>query len=223
MKACVVVSAGKIADYNFIKSFIPEGAPVFAADAGFSHLSGLGLEAMAIVGDFDSLTPGEGRAYPCVSYPPEKDDTDTLLAIKLGIEKGYDQFIMIGALGGRFDHAFANVTALSYMRDHDVNGLIIDDECAMFMLASGECYEPDKDDLLRPYGETISVFPFGIECATVTMEGVKYPVDTYELSAGIPLGVSNKITDMENCRITVHAGKVIIIRAKTDTQTENPQ
>lgn len=223
MNVCVVVSAGRIADYNFIKSFIPEGAPVFAADAGFAHLAEMGLEAMAIVGDFDSLTPGEGRAYPCVSYPPEKDDTDTLLAIKLGIEKGYDQFIMIGALGGRFDHAFANATALAYMRDHDVNGIIIDDECAMFMLESGEVYEPDTDDLLRTYGETISVFPFGIECATVTMEGVKYPVDTYELSASIPLGVSNKITDMENCRITVHAGKVLVIRAKTDTQTENPQ
>ncbi len=223
MNVCVVVSAGRIADYNFIKSFIPEGAPVFAADAGFSHLSELGLEAAAIVGDFDSLTPGEGRAFPCVSYPPEKDDTDTLLAVKLGIEKGYDQFIMIGSLGGRFDHAFANATALAYMRDRDVNGIIIDDECAVFMLENGESYEPDKDDLLRPYGETISVFPFGIECATVTMEGVKYPVDTYELSASIPIGVSNKITDMENCKITVHAGKVLIIRAKTDTQTDIPQ
>ncbi len=220
MEVCVVVSAGRIADYSFIRGFIPENAPVIAADAGFSHLSELGLEAMAIVGDFDSLTPGEGRAYPCVSYPPEKDDTDTLLAVKLGIEKGYEQFIMIGALGGRFDHAFANVTALSYMHEHDVNGIIIDDECAVFMLGSGEYYEPDKDDMLRPYGDMISVFPFGVECATVTLEGVKYPLDTYELSADMPLGISNRITDEENCKITVHAGKVLIIRAKTDTQAE---
>lgn len=220
MEACVIVSAGKISDYDFLKDLIPQGAPVIAADGGYEHLPFLGIEPMAIVGDFDSLEPGTPRKYPCISYPPEKDDTDTMLAIKLGLERGYEQFIMIGALGGRIDHAFANLTALSFLRNHDAYGVILDDENAVFMLSTGESYSPAKDDLLRDYDEYISIFPFGAECATVSEEGVKYPLDTYELSADFPLGVSNRITEPEICKITVHAGKILVIRTRSVTKKE---
>lgn len=220
MKACVIVSAGTIGDYDFLKGLIPQGAPVIAADGGYDHLPHLGIEPIAIIGDFDSLEPGSPRKFPCISYPPEKDDTDTMLAVKLGLERECDQFVMIGALGGRIDHAFANLTALSYLREHDAYGVILDDINAVFMLCTGETYEPAKDDLLKPYDDYISIFPFGMECATVSEEGVKYPLDTYELSAQFPLGVSNRITDPENCKITVHAGKILVIRTRNVTKKE---
>lgn len=213
MNVCVVVSAGEIADYERVRSFIPDDAPIIAADAGYYHLEKLGLEPTAVVGDFDSLEPGTTRCFPCISYPPEKDDTDTILAIKLGLERGCTSFILLGACGGRLDHTFANLTALAFLRENDARGIIIDGRSAAFLMCQGEEYRPAYDDLLSSFGETISVFPFAVEAACVSQTGVKYPLDCYELNATFPLGVSNKITELDKCCITVHWGKILIIRA----------
>jgi thiamine pyrophosphokinase len=211
------MSAGEIRDYDFIRQFIPEGVPVFAADAGLYHLEKMNIEPSVVVGDFDSLIPGKEIHFPCVSFPPEKDDTDTILAVDLGLERGYRNFILLGASGGRLDHTFSNLSTLIYLREKGANGILIDNMNAAFLMCGGESYAPSEDDFLRQFGEIISVFTFGTETALVSEAGVKYPLERYSLSCAFPLGVSNKITDMEKCRISVHEGKILIIRVKNDT------
>lgn len=214
MDVCVVISAGEISDYEFVKQFIPDDAPIIAADGGFIHLERLGLEPTAVVGDFDSLEPGVTRGFPCISYPPEKDDTDTILAIKLGLERGFKQFILLGASGGRLDHTFANITALAFLQTEGASGVLIDGHSAAFLLSNEGEYRPEDDDLLRPFGDTISVFPFGTQAACVSEINVKYPLEHYELNADFPLGVSNRLHKGENSRIILHWGRILIIRAR---------
>ena len=57
---------------------------VIAADGGYAALDVLGVKANLVVGDFDSLgyVP---EAEEIVQHPVRKDDTDTLLAIRLGL------------------------------------------------------------------------------------------------------------------------------------------
>ena len=76
---------------------------VIAADGGFDYINALGLHANVVLGDFDSVTT---RRLPpdCIRYPSKKDDTDLVLAVKLGLEKGYSEFVIYGGLGGRLDH-----------------------------------------------------------------------------------------------------------------------
>ena len=87
-------------------------ALVIAADGGLRHLEDQGLRPDLIVGDFDSL----GRAPQgdnVLRHPVEKDDTDMLLAVRMGLDRGYGTFVLYGGLGGRLDHTLANLQTLN--------------------------------------------------------------------------------------------------------------
>ena len=64
---------------------------VIAADAGFDYLNDLGLRADVVLGDFDSVISYD-LPSDSLRYPKEKDDTDMMLALKLGLERGYTEF-----------------------------------------------------------------------------------------------------------------------------------
>lgn len=71
------------------------GDLLIAADGGLAHLSRRGLTPHLVVGDFDSLgwTP-EGDNV--LRHPAEKDDTDTMLAVRTGLERGHRDFLLLG-------------------------------------------------------------------------------------------------------------------------------
>ena len=87
-----------------------------AADSGLIAAEMAGLKPDWIVGDMDSV--GENclddtrrlEKYPperVLRYPPDKDFTDTELAIALLREKGCDEIWLSGGGGGRTDHLLA--------------------------------------------------------------------------------------------------------------------
>ena len=85
---------------------------VIAADQGLRHLEAAGIAPDLIVGDFDSLgTVPQGANV--IRHPVEKDDTDMMLAVKTGLERGCRTFVLYGGLGGRLDHTYANFQTLT--------------------------------------------------------------------------------------------------------------
>ena len=94
---------------------------VIAVDGGLRYLAECGIEPDFLMGDFDSL--GEDFADTVAKYrgmgkehflqlPVVKDDTDTMAAARLGIQRGYKEFLMYGAMGGRLDHTIANIQTM---------------------------------------------------------------------------------------------------------------
>ena len=82
-----------------------------AADSGLVAVENAGLKPDWIVGDMDSLddqsrldkyAPGQ-----VLRFPPDKDHTDTELALNLLADKGCDEMWIAGGGGGRLDHLFA--------------------------------------------------------------------------------------------------------------------
>ena len=71
----------------------------------------MNLDIDLIVGDFDSLCniPANVNIY---KLPKEKDETDLFVAIEEGMKKGYTEFHIYGALGGRIEHSIANIQIL---------------------------------------------------------------------------------------------------------------
>lgn len=156
---------------------------VIAADGGYAALQALGVKANLVVGDFDSLgyVP-EGAEI--VQHPVRKDDTDTLLAIRLGLERGYRNFVITGALGGRLDHTFANLQALLFLRDHGARGVLYGDGFAATAVT---------DSSITVEGEgTLSVFSFDPTAKGVYLRDVSYPLENAELTSSFPIGVSNE-------------------------------
>ena len=156
---------------------------VIAADGGYAALQALGVQANLVVGDFDSLgyVP-EGAEI--VQHPVRKDDTDTLLAIRLGLKRGYRNFVITGALGGRLDHTFANLQALLFLRDHGARGVLYGDGFAATAVT---------DSSITVEGEgTLSVFSFDPTAKGVYLRDVSYPLENAELTSSFPIGVSNE-------------------------------
>ena len=156
---------------------------VIAADGGYAALQALGVQANLVVGDFDSLgyVP-EGAEI--VQHPVRKDDTDTLLAIRLGLKRGYRNFVITGALGGRLDHTFANLQALLFLRDHGARGVLYGD-------GFSATADTDSSNTVEGKG-TLSVFSFDPTAKGVYLRDVSYPLENAELTSSFPIGVSNE-------------------------------
>ena len=114
IKRCLIVSGAPEADIAYIKPLLP-GAFVVAADSGYQKCCRLGAEPDIVVGDFDS-SPVPEHTKELIVMPAHKDDTATLAAIKIAMERGYTHLILVGAIGNRFDPSFSNVANLCRRR-----------------------------------------------------------------------------------------------------------
>ena len=117
---CYIFGAGEMTDCNI--SLSPKDL-VIAADGGFDYLKKLGLRADFVLGDFDSVLSYD-LPSDSLRYPPEKDDTDMMLAVRLGLEKGYTEFAIYGGLGGRLDHTLANLQILTHLARNGAVGTL---------------------------------------------------------------------------------------------------
>ena len=198
MKTCIIFCA---AEFDGLLFPIPENALVIAADGGLRHTQALGLQPDVILGDFDSLgyVPGDSRVFPV-----EKDDTDTMLAVKLALDRSCDFFVFYGALDGpRLDHTVANFQTLGYLASHGARGVLIGRDYIVTVLSSETIRFPETSTGI------LSLFCMG-GSARVTIGGLQYPLDRGILTPDFPLGVSNHFQGRE-ARITVHDGQVLAL------------
>lgn len=202
---CVIVSAGGITDYGLMKEYIDDGDYILAVDAGYLHLEPLGVKAGFVLGDFDSLGYVPDEADEVV--PGRKDDTDTMLAVRHGLLRGMDEFVILGGLGGRLDHTVANFAALDYLRTHGAKGMLADENTVVRLFGPGDEIQP----VLWGPDSYFSVFPYGCPYSVISMSGVEYPTERRIFDCAFPLGVSNHVTDHEKFRMTVHEGKALVI------------
>ena len=176
---------------------------VIAADAGLENAKRCGITPDIIIGDFDSVS-AMPKGDNVIRYPIEKDDTDTMLAIKLGLEKGFEEFFIYGGTGGRLDHTIANIQSLGYIVQNGAKGYLIDDTNIITVIKNSKIrINGDK-------GKNISVFSLGDTAQGVFIKGTKYEAEDVTLTNSFPLGVSNSFTE-ETANISVENGMLVII------------
>ena len=111
MPTCYLVGAGDFTPRGFAP--VP-GDLVLAADGGYRALYSLGYTPDLLLGDFDSLgdlpLPPD---LPVLRFPARKDDTDTGLALRHGLDRGFRDFALYGCAGGRVDHLLANLQSMA--------------------------------------------------------------------------------------------------------------
>ena len=175
---------------------------VIAADGGLRYTQALGLHPQAIIGDFDSLhyVPQGAEVFPV-----EKDDTDSMLAVKLGLARGFKRFLLYGAMDGeRLDHTVANYQLLSFLADREARGVLVGKQfCATVIKSGGLRFPGGKEG-------DISVFCMGKDAQGVTIRGLYYTLENGTLTSGFPLGVSNHFTDSP-ATVTVEEGSLLIL------------
>lgn len=203
MKTCYIIAAGECEKISFEK-----GADdfVICADAGYRKAVQNNIMPDLVVGDFDSL--GEIPKLKNIEiHPSEKDETDTFLAFVCGMERGYKNFVVFGALGGRLDHTFANLQLLKYLCERNIKCTLVSPQ---------ETVTAIKDSSLEfSKGETgtVSVFSLTDKSTGVCESGFKYTLQNAELTSSFPLGVSNELTG-EKAVVSVENGVLMIVRER---------
>ena len=179
------------------------GDLVIAADGGYAYLLDMGIAPDVVVGDFDSLgrIPAHANIMPS---PKEKDDTDMMLAVRHGLEKGYRSFVIYGGLGGRIDHTIANIQALTFLARQGARGALVGRDARATVLCSGSV------EFLAGEWEIVSAFALDREVHGVTELGFQYPLTDATLTNAFPVGVSNVIAG-ERGIISVRDGALLVV------------
>lgn len=177
---------------------------IIAADAGYENCRGAGLEPHLLLGDFDSMDQPESTA-DVVRLPVEKDDTDTLAAVKAALEQGCQEIIIYGGTGGkRLDHTLANLQTLFYIRRRGARGYLCDDDFLWTVIENESITIPREVE----WG-IVSVFPLSGRAEGIDERGFQYPLENAVLTAEYPLGVSNHILE-DTAQITVRRGALAV-------------
>ena len=199
MRTCVIFCA---AGFDSLAEEIGNEDLVIAADGGLKHTQGLGIRPDVILGDFDSLgfVP-EGAEV----FPVEKDDTDAMLSVRRGLDRGYRRFVIYGGLDGeRLDHTLANFQTLQYLADRDAAGYLVGKRYLATVVKNGTLsFSAGAEGIL-------SVFCLGPDAKEVTLTGLQYPLESGVLTSGFPLGVSNHFVG-EKAEISVKYGSLFVL------------
>ncbi len=181
-----------------------------AADGGAQALQRVGRAPHVVIGDLDSLDStmldwlhAQGSAL--VRMPPEKNETDLELALLLAVERGAATLDILGALGGRIDHTFANLTMLTMEPLRGRQARMLAAEYEVFVVRAGE-----QRSVQGQHGDTVSLLPLSATASGVTIQGFYYPLNNDTLTAAQARGVSNVLLETSGC-ITLHDGMVLVV------------
>ncbi len=192
---------------------------VVAADGGALLAEILGLAIDRWVGDGDSvgadgLAKLRSAGIPVALASPDKDETDTELAILDAIGVGAGDITILGALGGsRIDHALANVALLAHpaLADAGVVVRILDPAARITLLtAPNASGGGSRADLAGSFPCLVSLIPFGGDAQGVTTDGLRYPLRGEDLRAGVARGISN-VREESVGAVTLRSGRLLII------------
>ena len=224
---CVHWGVAKIQNYEKIKKYFRNDDYYIYCDAGLKHQARLGVWPDLIIGDFDSYAKDEmeqkyqragAAAIPAdantaardsipelIVLPCEKDDTDTVFAVKEGMRRGFSEFLLLGAIGQRLDHTLGNVSILLMLDKAGRRGMIVDDYSEMSLVGQTPAYIDESFSYF-------SVLNISGKAEGVTIEGAKYPLKDAVISCDYQYGVSNEVLAGERAVVSVADGRLLLIK-----------
>ena len=205
-RRCVIIGGGDCSA-EILKKNISADDFIICADSGFDIATESGFAPDLLIGDFDSI-----KAIPDnvnkITLPVEKDVTDTVAAFNESVERGFNNFVLFGGTGGRFEHTFANISLMANTSKSGVTFEIVDNKHIFRSITNSSI------KIKRKENQQVSVFAFGDRAFGVTLKGFHYPLWDYTLDPfNGALGTSNHIVE-DYGEISVSNGTLIIIETE---------
>ena len=211
MSRCVILSACPVEPE--LKRLLRPDDFIIACDAGYRNCAPLGCRPNIIVGDFDTAPCPEQQEDDIVVLPHVKDDTDTEYAAKLAREKGFDEVLLLGVLGGkRMEHTLANLCTGLGLEQRGMRATLQDARSRITFVRPGETRTYPKEEFFY-----FSVFPMEGRSEGVYERGSYYELTDAVLTAGYPLGVSNEYAEgSDTITVSVRSGALVVVETLPD-------
>ena len=203
-KRCVIIGGADINNYDYIRTCFTKDDFFIFCDSGLKHLESLQVMPSLIVGDFDSHE-NPHMDVETIVLPCEKDDTDTVYAVKEAIKRGFRDFMIIGVIGARLDHTLGNVSILLYLDSLGLKGTIIDDYSDMELVSAQPVYISNQ----YPYFSLLNITG---RAKGITIIDAKYPLDNAEITCEYQYGISNEVLPGKQAMVSVSDGKLLLIK-----------
>lgn len=207
----VIVGAGRLGDVEFFrKSVVSDGLRLLiCCDGGARHLSAASMVPDVLMGDMDSIEPSllsqfSLQGVKMVRHPSRKDYSDTALALDYAFALKPDRIDVWGALGGRIDHALANIHLLLKGKASGIPVRLIDEFCEVFIAGR-------ETELRDAAGCLVSLIALDSQVSGITLAGFEYPLVRETLSVFESRGISNIVT-LSRASICVETGNLLVIR-----------
>lgn len=204
MSRCVIVGGAEIKNYTLTRQYLKNDDFYVYCDSGLYHQKKLNKAPNLIVGDFDSH-PEPDLSIETIVLPREKDDTDTVFAVKEALSRGYDEFLLIGVIGNRLDHSLGNISILLYLDTKGKKGLILDDYSEMELVSHSPVFVPASFSYF-------SLLNITGTAKGITIKNAKYPLQDAEITCEYQYGISNEVLPNKIAEISVQNGKLLLVK-----------
>ncbi len=207
----VIICGGSIDNYSVAKSYC-KGRFVLCADGGLNHCRAMGIVPDVWIGDKDSclLCDNEFKLATqnaeVVMLNPQKDATDTELACEYAADNGFDDIVLLGATGRRFDHTIANVYLLKKLADIGIKAKIVDNNNIIYVAQKHNIINKGNFDY-------VSVVPLDMCITGVFTSGLYYKLNNDTMQKYSSRGISNKLLS-DVATIDIECGDALIILSK---------
>ena len=213
-----LIFIGGDAPHPHVLRVLPRNAYVIAADSGWEHAINAGFTPDVLVGDMDSISADhlqQARAIGVhiIEHHPDKDFTDSEIALALAADKHHHTIHLVSGGGDRFDHLLALVHSLAPHAGHiDLTAHI--GASRIHILQPGHGIQCSATP-----GQTISLIPIGGKAKGVTTTGLKWNLTKDTLLPFASRGVSNVATD-ERITVSVKRGHLAIVIPLSLTESD---
>ena len=186
---------------------------LIGADRGAYFLAEHGYSPDLALGDFDSVTPEQMRvietaAHELSAYDAvDKDWTDTELAVREAIDRGFKDIVLFGALGTRFDHSLSNIQLLNLAHEQGCALKLIDEHNEISLCSDTMLLDADER---YPY---VSLLPLTQVVTGITLHGFRYPLSDATVKSGQSIGISNVLVEATGT-IIIGTGLLLVIRSR---------
>lgn len=202
----LIIGGGKLPSEELLRKEYSQSDYTICADRGGEYLLDIDLIPHILIGDFDSISEKSLNKFIekkviIERYPVEKDYTDTELCVMKALQHTPDEIVMLGCTGSRLDHVIGNIGLLKRCLDKNVKAYIKDENNVIFLIDKPYTFQGEKEKI-------ISLQAFTEEVSGLSISGVKYPLEGYNLKSWSPYTVSNV---MLNNKIDISFEKGILM------------
>ncbi|MDY6826088.1 MAG: thiamine diphosphokinase [Bacillota bacterium] len=210
LKKVVIIANGDFKNHDFYRRLMHGDDYLICVNGGTGHTLAMGLSPDLIIGDLDSLAPGDSERIASlkprlIKHPQAKNKSDLELAIDQAVDMKPAEILLIGILGGkRVDHAFANLLLLMIPHRAGIPARIVDEKHEIRMIGDEAIFKGKKGDYL-------SLFSLTDKTVVIETTGLKFPLKDESLFFSSTRGLSNELTQ-SRARVKIKSGLLLTIK-----------